>query len=178
MGIDFPTLYHQHVRFVLRSLRAHGVSEANLRDVGQEVFMVAHRRWSELSTVDNQRGWLYGTARRVAANHRRSHARREARETGVVEPSYDERTPEHAASISSELAQVQATLDELDPDARDLFFLYFIENLTSREIAQLLELNVHTVNSRLRAIRKRCLSTRDDRPAPRLVTSPVEVCRG
>ena len=44
-------------------------------DAAEEVFLVAWRRLSEVPPGDRALPWLYGVARRVLANHRRSKSR-------------------------------------------------------------------------------------------------------
>jgi RNA polymerase sigma-70 factor, ECF subfamily len=67
----FTDCYEPVVRYVARRVAADAV-----QDVVSDTFLVAWRRRSE------RRGeplpWLLGIARRVAATHRRGHARREA----------------------------------------------------------------------------------------------------
>ena len=76
--VAFSELYRENVAFVWRSLRRLGVSERDVDDVCQEVFVIVHRKLSTFDATAAMRTWLFGIARRVAADHRkRAHVRRE-----------------------------------------------------------------------------------------------------
>src|SRR5205807_1933250 len=45
--VAFRAMYEHQVDFVWRNLRRLGVSEAEVDDKTQEVFVIAHRRWGE-----------------------------------------------------------------------------------------------------------------------------------
>ena len=53
----FDTLYDTQVSFVWRNARRLGVADSALDDVVQDVFLVAHRRLSELGQPESLRAW-------------------------------------------------------------------------------------------------------------------------
>jgi hypothetical protein len=70
---SFRALFRAHAAFVWRVLRRHGVREADLEDVCQEVFMVVHRRLGEFegrSTGAEHRGAGFVLGARRAASSR------------------------------------------------------------------------------------------------------------
>ncbi|MEE9386914.1 MAG: sigma-70 family RNA polymerase sigma factor [Nannocystaceae bacterium] len=151
---EFSEIYRAHVRFVWRCLRGYGVPDAAVQDAAQEVFLVVHRRLSDYDPTTNMRTWIYSIARRIAANRRRSQLRADQREAAVVVTGADRADPESSLAARRDLARVQAFLDQLDPNSRDVFFLFHVESFTGREIGEMLDMNPHTVNTRLRAVRK------------------------
>jgi Sigma-70 region 2 len=52
-----------------------GVRPNDIEDVGQEIFVVVHRRLPDLQPDVPIRSWLFGIARRVVANYRRQAGR-------------------------------------------------------------------------------------------------------
>ena len=72
---DFNRLVHEHLDFVWRLLRRLGLSPSDADDATQQVFLVAARKLDDLP-AGKERMFLYGTARRVAANARRARRRR------------------------------------------------------------------------------------------------------
>ena len=64
-------VYRAHVGFVWRVLRRLGVEDAALEDVVHDVFLVVHRRLADFEGRSAVTTWLYGIARRVAADYRR-----------------------------------------------------------------------------------------------------------
>ena len=146
----FAALYDAHVGFVWRNLRRMGVPEANLDDATQDVFLVLHRRLADLP-ADGARGWIFGIARRVAADHRRLGKRRG---TVALDPA---REPTHVGSTDIERSEaarlVHAALAELSAEQREVLVLIDLEQLPAPEASAALGVGLNTVYSRLRLAR-------------------------
>ena len=70
----FRELYESHHLRVMAYLLRRADREVAF-DAAEDVFLVAWRRLSEIPPGDRALPWLYGVARKVLANHRRSAAR-------------------------------------------------------------------------------------------------------
>jgi RNA polymerase sigma-70 factor (ECF subfamily) len=149
----FRAMYDANVDFVWRNLRRLGVPEADTEDRTQEVFVVAHRRFSEfVDRGHGPRAWLFQIVLRVASDARR-HSRRhpEVPDGGVslerasVEPQQTE-----AIARREALSRLDAALASIDLGRRAVLVLHEIEEMTAREIAQVLAIPLNTVYSRLR----------------------------
>jgi RNA polymerase sigma-70 factor, ECF subfamily len=149
---EFEALYREQFAFVWRTLRRFGVAESALEDVAQEVFLVAFRRAGAWAEWSSPRAWLFGVARRVAADHRRSrdrHARKLAALPELAAPQpIDERVDDHVR-----LNAVAAAIAQLSPDRRAVYTLAELEGMSAPEIAEALELKLNTVYSKLRRAR-------------------------
>jgi len=143
-------LVDTHFDFVWRSLRRMGLSDADSDDAAQEVYAVASRRLTDIRP-GRERAFLFGTALRVASQHRRrSPSRREHlddRAEAYVDPQPG---PEQLLERRRAREQLDELLDELPLEQRAVFVLYELEQLSAPEIAELLELPLGTVASRLR----------------------------
>jgi RNA polymerase sigma-70 factor, ECF subfamily len=150
---DFEQLYRQHFAFVWRTLRRFGVADAGLEDAAQEVFLVAHRRAGAWASWSSPRSWLFGVARRVAADHRRSrdrHARKLAALPEIAAPrAIDERVDDH-----QRLRAVASAIAALSPARRAVYTLAELEDMSGPEIAEALGIELNTVYSRLRRARR------------------------
>jgi RNA polymerase sigma-70 factor (ECF subfamily) len=136
----------QHA-FVWRSLRRLGVAPGEVDDGVQKVFLIAARKLCEIDP-DGERRFLFATALRVAANERRAHVRRrDAGAAGLEEMAAPEPSPE---KVTADRALLDALLGTLTLDLRSVFVLFELEQMTTDEIALVLELPVGTVSSRLR----------------------------
>lgn len=148
----FAELYREHFAFVWRILRRLGVPTEALEDAAQEVFLVLHRRLPGLAPEVSLRSWLFGTARRVAADARRGQHRRERRLNALAVVAADGR--QDLPIAQAEAAEfVQRFLERLDPDRRMVFVLADLEGMTAPEIAEALSIKLNTVYSRLRTAR-------------------------
>ncbi len=150
---NFRAMYEAHVDFVWRNVRRLGVSEADAEDRTQEVFVVAHRRFAEyVERGHGPRAWLFQIVLRVASDARR-HSRRHpeipdgglAMDRASVEPQQTE-----ALARSEALSRLDSALASIDLGRRAVLVLHEIEEMTAREISQVLGVPLNTVYSRLR----------------------------
>ncbi|MFO7566415.1 MAG: sigma-70 family RNA polymerase sigma factor [Enhygromyxa sp.] len=154
---ELERIYRAHADFVWRSVQRFGVTAAHAEDVVHEVFLVVQRRLPDLDPTASVRGWLWGIARGVAANHRRGRARAARREQVSLEvvPPPTPTDPEQQVHIAEAAAVVRRFLAQLPPDKRVVFELADIEGLSCPEIAELLELELGKVYAQLRTARRR-----------------------
>ena len=148
---SLEAVYRDYATMVWRAVRRYGIDEAAAEDVVQEVFLIVRRRLPDYDGRASLASWLIGIARRVAANHRRGARRRKAR-LAVVEEER-EPTPEDWARKAEAAARLQAFLDGLPRDQREVFALFDIEGLRAREVSAALRIPTERVYSRLRAAR-------------------------
>jgi RNA polymerase sigma-70 factor (ECF subfamily) len=138
-----------------RFLRRLGVPEAQVEDAAQQVFLVFARRAAEVED-DAERSFLFGTAIRVASEHRRKNrGGNEVTDLEAVRHHADPRPSAELLLEESELRrELDRILDELAPEHRAVFVLAELEELTMIEIARLLSIPAGTVASRLRRARE------------------------
>ena len=154
---DFAEIYRDNVAFVWRSLRRLGVSAPDVDDVCQEVFVIVHRKLSTFDATATMRTWLFGIARRVAADHRkRAHVRRET-PAAPSELDVNQAGPSDepdALELRRARAVLDEILDELDDAKRAVFVLFELEEMPMSEVAKAVECPLQTAYSRLAAARK------------------------
>jgi len=148
------SVYKENFRFVWNCLRRFGVAATELEDATHDVFVVVFRRRSELAGASNARAWLFGTIRRVAANYRRGAGRRARRLDAVSQVHPRATRPERDLERTDAARVVGRFLDGLAEPQRDVFVLMELQQMTAREVAELLDLNPNTASARLRAARK------------------------
>lgn len=155
-GPSFPELYQDHFEYAWACLRRLGVPPEAQEDALQDLFLVVHRRLPEFAGRSTLKTWIFGVARRVAARHRRTEARRLRRHARLAAAS----ATDPAFADDDELARREARrrlaefLDGLDDDRRAVFVLHLYEEMSAPEIAQTLGVNVNTVYSRIRLVRE------------------------
>ena len=153
--MKFRAIYDDHVAFVFRTLARFGVPDRMLPDAVQEVFTVAFRSLDRFEGRSTMRTWLFGIARRVASDIRRSAP---VRYELLEEESRD--VPDSHADValwaerSEALARAEALIGSLPEEQRIVFSLFEIEEWTGAEIAEATDVPVATVHSRLRLARE------------------------
>lgn len=152
LSLDVASIYRDHFDYVATNLRRLGVPPAAIEDACHDVFLVVYRRaraWG--SARDAMRPWLYGVARRVAADVRRSGMRHRRRVVAL------QSVPRHDAAVDQVVADrtlVHDFLAALNVDQRDVFILIELEEMTAREAGDVLGINPNTAAARLRAARR------------------------
>jgi RNA polymerase sigma-70 factor, ECF subfamily len=153
----FAAVYKQYFDFVWSSVRRFGVSPASMDDVVQEVFIVIHARLHTVQSPEALRSWIYGVARRTASGHHRARRVKDASAAALaVEPSAQllPRTPLDLVEQNAQVKLLFSLLEELDESKREVFLMVELDDLTVPEIAEILEMPLNTVYSRLRAARQ------------------------
>lgn len=144
-----------HAPRVWRSLRYLGVSPQELADACQEVFLVMHRSHGEFQGKSKYETWVYGICAGVARNVRRTRLRHLSRfEAITVEPSYDP-TLETAVDAHRARHLLNAALEQLTEEQREVFVLRCVEELPMSQVALAVSCPLFTAYSRLRLARKK-----------------------
>jgi len=155
-AMTFREVYDSHVRFVWRAMARLGVPGSDLADAVQDVFLVVHRRLPEFEARSKMTTWLFGIASRVAADRRRvAHTRKEFL-VGEVPGHAGEGGVDSTALVDERRARaiLDGILDRMPDEQRTVFMLFELEGMTGDEIADLLDVPVGTVRSRLRLARE------------------------
>ena len=134
-----------------RRLTSHAEGAA---DVTQETWIAIMRAIPNLEDASRFRPW----AHRIVANKSTDWVRRRQRERNALHTAADElqsetthrRQDEQAEAIS----KLQASINTLPQQHRHLLTMFYVEKMSLAEIAEVLDIPIGTVKSRLHSIRK------------------------
>ena len=164
----FREMYHAHsAQIQAYCFRRLPVADAN--DAAADVFAIAWRRLEDAPTPDCHLPWLYGIARNVVSNTRRSHrraARLDRRLRGLGTDTAPGPEPEIVRRETD--ARVLGALAKLRPVDREMIRLRTWEEISNQEIADAFGISIRAVESRL---------TRARRKLSRLLASPEEALK-
>ena len=125
-------------------------------DAAQTAFLRVHRSLPKFRLGEPFFPWFYRIVRNTALNQRRD----EARHRGdcplewVTEPARLP-SPLQAAEAEDLRVRLWQAVETLGPELREVFLLYTFQGLKYRDIADLLDIPLGTVMSRLHAARRR-----------------------
>jgi RNA polymerase sigma-70 factor (ECF subfamily) len=152
---EFRDLYRAHYPAVYAYFRRRTTLES-AQDGTAETFLVAWRRRDELPGAEHRLPWLYGVARRVLANQRRSRDRRRRLYRKLTTAAVTSSPGPETVVIRD--AGSQAVLDALERlrvDDQEVIRLARWEGLSHAEIASVLGCTPHAVDQRMhRAMRR------------------------
>jgi RNA polymerase sigma-70 factor (ECF subfamily) len=147
----FRALFDANFAELWRFARRRCPNAADADDVTAQVYAVAWRRRNDLPEGDDQRLWLFGVARRVLANQRRSGARRDRLLRRMVAIT----DPPDAAEPEPPHDELHAALRTLDDDDREVVMMRCWDGLGVGEIAAVLGCTPNAVSIRLHRARRR-----------------------
>lgn len=159
-ALTVSEVYQAHFRYVWRCLRSLGVDAATLDDAVQEVFLVVARKLDEFNGDSKLSTWLYAIVVHVARRHRTNAARQARRLISDSAGAFAEGSPHARGDLRSEiehteqLALAQRALATLDDAKREVFVLACVEGMSAPEIAEVTEVPLNTVYSRLRVAKQ------------------------
>lgn len=144
---DVERAYREHATTILGYLARRVDPVDDAADLLSEVMLTAWRRRDAMPPPPQDLLWLYGVARHVLANHRRSTRRRTAR----VQALADELRAAAAQppDVRAEVLDVRAAIQAMPEPDREILLLSDWEGLNSTEIGVLLEMPASTVRARL-----------------------------
>jgi RNA polymerase sigma-70 factor (ECF subfamily) len=135
------------------------VGAAPAEDLAQETLLRGFRALGTLSAPESFGPWLLGIARRVCLDWLKAKSRREARihaeGDGRADGVPDGRlSPGDEVEHREELAQLMTEVQRLPEEYREVLIIYYYDEPTYVELAEMLEVSTATVNARLTKARK------------------------
>lgn len=159
-------------------------------DVVQEVFLKIFRNIGTFRGTSSLKTWIYRIAFNEAYNHRRWFTRHKRQEIGLdIEddscPNFQDILPDRARSAFDIVsdhethALIEEALGEVNPAFRAAVVLRDIEDLSYEEIAEILQVSLGTVKSRIlrgrEALRKVLAGKLQPEPAMQWNAQPAQV---
>lgn len=152
---------------------------SEVADAVAEVFLVAWRRIDRAPHGTDELLWLYGVARNVVRNSKRSSIRRRRLRDKIGSMKQpNPPTPEVLVVRSAEEGELLAAVARLKPLEQELLRLRTWEELSLGEIAEVTGLSVRAVESRLARVRKQLARLLGVPTSSRSTVSPRPVEEG
>lgn len=123
-------------------------------DVAQEALLRAYRRFARLRDPSRFRAWLVRISFRLALDQARSARRREHRET-IWAINAPRPTAEDIAASHEFEQHLEQAMETLPRKSRLVLLLASMDGHSLDEVAELLQIPIGTVKSRLHSARKR-----------------------
>ena len=150
----FRALFDTEFAYVWTSLRRLGVAARDLEDVTHEVLLEVYQQLDRYAPARPLRPWLFAFAFRFASDYKRlARHRVEVMDDTVEAVSLGAPADEEVATREARVLIARA-LEAIPLDRRAVFVLYELEECAMSEIAQSLDIPLHTAYSRLRVARE------------------------
>lgn len=162
----FRSLFELHLDPVWRFARRRCATGEDADDVVAETFAVAWRRRAVLPSADDVGLWLFGVARRVLANQRRTVERQGRLHLRLASLAATESSEAAPADASSAQRQLLDALNHLDAADRELLLLRAWDGMAVQDIARLLGCTPNAASIRLHKARRRLATLLDEDDSP------------
>ncbi|HWR83999.1 MAG TPA: sigma-70 family RNA polymerase sigma factor [Candidatus Deferrimicrobium sp.] len=153
-----------HMEALYRTALRMTKNQSDAEDLVQETFVKAYRFWDRFESGSNCRAWLFKIMTNIFINEYRSKARSPMAVNvdelddnflyGQLAVEDTTRTPEQQLFAKLFDDDVKKAIENLPPDFRFVVVLSFLEGFSYQEIADIMNLQLGTVKSRLHRGRK------------------------
>jgi len=155
----FKQLTFPHLEFLYNVALKYTGRPYDAEDIVQETLYTAFRKFYQLRDDNKCRQWLFSILRTTFLRERQLFKKRPFLDdgSGYLKHITNESADSLSATIEKKMnkAMVQAALDELPEKHKSPLILFYMEDMTYQEIADLLEIPIGTVMSRLARAKKR-----------------------
>ena len=134
------------LRRFARALSKNRADADDLVQASLERALRARTQWRPGTRLDS---WLYAIVRNQWIDTVRARSRREKLEAPLEDAEQRGEDPRSAMDASIELKRMTAAMQQLPPEQREVVALILIEGFAYREAAEMLEVPIGTVSSRL-----------------------------
>ncbi len=150
MGFDLHTLFRNHSKEIVRSLRRRGLSAETAADITQDTFVRLMTAQTPVEAIANPKAFLFQISRNLCIDIERRQRVLPFVENPdeILGAIVDEApSPEQAVMSRQELAIVQAALDRVPEGPREAFLARLVDGKTFDEIGRTLGVSPQTVSS-------------------------------
>ena len=147
MTESFETFVEAHYQSAYRFALSLCCHEADACDLTQQAFCIAQAKFEQVRDPSKRKSWLFTVLHREFLRGHRRRAAHPHQSLELVEAELPLITVDHAARIDSQ--SLLATLLGLDEHYRVPLSLFYFEQLSYKEIAEVIEVPIGTVMSRL-----------------------------
>jgi len=157
---SFEELYLEHSGFVYSVALRVSQNSADAQEITQDVFMKVYRDLKDFQGKSSLRTWIYRIAVNTALNQCRKSSRlpRTGEEYDyVVETMVAQSSASETAEAHDDKARLASLMEALSPEQRAVIVLREIEGFSYREIAEMVNIPVNTVRTRLKRAREALL---------------------
>jgi RNA polymerase sigma-70 factor (ECF subfamily) len=153
-ALRFRRVFESEFAYVWTSLRRLGVAPRDLEDVAHDVLLCVYQSFDRYDPERPLRPWLFAFAFRFASDYRRLARHRVERMGEAIDAPSHAALPDEVASSNEARALIARALESVPIERRAVFILFELDERKMTEIAESLEIPLHTAYSRLRVARE------------------------
>lgn len=155
----FATIYHQTYKYIYSRAKTMFSDEQQVQDLVQEVYVAVYRNIGSLKSDESLYAWL----RTITFQQGTKLMRKDRKELLLSEDNEEmfDSILDEDAEVENDLVDrqdietIRECINKLSSEHKSVILAYYYDNLKVEDIAELLEISVGTVKSRLHSARKK-----------------------
>lgn len=146
--------YHRKIGFYISNLIPFNHSAFD--DIFQEVMIKIYQNLHTFNPLSSFKSWVYRIARNHCIDYLKSKKENMYHSDEIkIQKVLDHRSPEKILIQKDLNDKIEQYLNHLDPVDREISYLRFYENMRYKEISKIVKININTVKSKARLIKKK-----------------------
>ncbi|MCK5836440.1 MAG: sigma-70 family RNA polymerase sigma factor [Desulfobacula sp.] len=155
---EFKTLTYPHMKLLYNVALRYCGNVFDAEDIVQETYLMAFNKFHQLREKSKCKPWLLSILRNnFLKNYQKQKSRQKLSETDYIsflKTSMSVDTAEKMLEKASNQQLVQDAVDQLPIKYKEVLLLYYMDEMLYKEIADVLEIPIGTVMSRLTRARE------------------------
>ena len=157
-GSEFKRLAYPHMKLIYNVAQRYCGNVFDAEDLVQETYLMAFNKFHQLREKSKCKPWLLRILRNnFLKSYHKQKSRQKLSETDYIEFLKASSAPESAETIlinTYSHQSVQQAVDQLPAKYKEVLMLYYMDELLYKDIADVLEIPIGTVMSRLTRARE------------------------
>lgn len=143
---QFSRIYDQYIEKIYRFVYVKVDSQEIAEDISSKVFLKGWESYKNQEEIKNPGAFLYQIARNMVIDHYRGKDKTKTIPIDYVPQIVDPRTNSYEkAVLNSDIDIIKSAIQKLKKDYQDILIWYYLEDMPTAEIAELLNKPVGTV---------------------------------
>ena len=139
MKYEIEELINKYSKIIFQIAYQNCFIKSNAEDITQEVMIKLWKNLENLKTEEHIKAWLIRVTINTSIDNNRSYQYKKETELNPNDDFYFE----------EEYQELTEELKKLKPESRNIIYLYYYQGYKTKEIAQILNLNINTVSTNL-----------------------------
>lgn len=139
MKFEIEELVNKYSNMVFQIAYQNCFIKSNAEDITQEVMIKLWKNLESFKTEEHLKAWLIRVTINTSIDNNRNFQNKKETELDENENLY----------IQDENKEVFSELKKLKPESRNIIYLYYYQGYKTKEIAEMLNLNINTVSTNL-----------------------------
>ena len=152
--IDFDTLFKQYNSYVYKIVineSNHKLTKEDIEETVSDIFFLLWKNHEKINDYDKIKSYIATIAKNATRNKLRSLKQ----EFALDENSWVAGKNDDVYHVNEQLKIVQEALHHLDVEDREIFLMYYYDNMKIKDIAKTKAMNISTVKTRLHRVKKK-----------------------